>query len=61
MINQWKEYIELTTDVLNKVNNIEMDLWRKKNMPVVNSLLKPDCFYKRQRYWCYGSKIQCNY
>lgn len=46
MVDQWKKYMELTTDVVNKVNNIQMDIWRKHNMPVVNSLLKPDCFTK---------------
>lgn len=46
MVDQWKKYMELTTDVVNKVNNIQMDIWRRHNMPVVNSLLKPDCFTK---------------
>ena len=56
MINQWEKYIELTTDVLNKVNNIQMDLWRKKNMPVVNSLLKPDCFTKGRDLGVMGAR-----
>lgn len=41
---QWLEYIHKITEVVNKVNNIQMDLWRKHNMPPVASLLKPDCF-----------------
>ncbi len=56
MMNQWEKYIELTTDVLNKVNNIQMDLWRKKNMPVVNSLLKPDCFTKGRDLGVMGAR-----
>jgi 4-hydroxyphenylacetate decarboxylase large subunit len=56
MMDQWEKYIELTTDVLNKVNNIQMDLWRKKNMPVVNSLLKPDCFAKGRDIGAMGAR-----
>jgi len=56
MMNQWEKYIELLTDVLNKVNNIQMDLWRKHNMPVVNSLLKPDCFTRGKHIGTMGSR-----
>ena len=56
MLEQWKEYIELTTDVVNKCNNIQMDLWRKHNMPVVNSLLKPDCFEKGKHLGVMGAR-----
>lgn len=56
LIDQWKNYMELTTDVVNKVNNIQMDLWRTMNMPVVNSLLKPDCFTKGQDIGMMGSR-----
>ena len=56
MMAQWEKYIELTTDVLNKINNIQMDLWRKKNMPVVNSLLKPDCFAKGRDIGAMGAR-----
>lgn len=43
MMGQWQEYMELITDVVNKANNLQMDIWRKHNMPVVASMLKPDC------------------
>lgn len=56
MLDQWKEYMELTTDVVNKCNNIQMDLWRKYNMPVVNSLLKPDCFKKGKHIGTMGAR-----
>jgi len=56
MVQQWESYLELTTDVVNKVNNIQMDLWRTKNPPVVNSLLKPDCFTKGQDIGMMGSR-----
>ena len=56
MMDQWKEYMELTTDVVNKCNNIQMDLWRKYNMPAVNSLLKPDCFKKGKHIGTMGAR-----
>lgn len=56
MMDQWKEYMDITTDVLNKCNNIQMDLWRKHNMPVVNSLLKPDCFTKGKHIGTMGAR-----
>lgn len=40
---QWQTYMELITNVVNKVNNLQMDIWRKHNMPAVASMLKPDC------------------
>lgn len=46
LLNQFKEYYELSCDVLAKTNNIQHDIWRKKNMAVFSSLLKPDCLDK---------------
>ncbi|WP_426350069.1 4-hydroxyphenylacetate decarboxylase large subunit [Alloiococcus sp. CFN-8] len=40
----WGHYLTIATDCVNKANNLQMDIWRKHNMPVVQSLLKPDCF-----------------
>jgi 4-hydroxyphenylacetate decarboxylase large subunit len=56
MMDQWKEYMELLMDVVNKVNNIQMDLWRKHSMPAVNSLLKPDCFKKGKHIGTMGAR-----
>lgn len=42
----WKtfiEYYEKIVDVLVRANNIQHDIWRKINIPVFHSLLKPDC------------------
>ena len=44
IFTQWEKYMELIIDVVNRVNNLQMDIWRKHNMPVVQSMLKPDCF-----------------
>ncbi|SHG68780.1 4-hydroxyphenylacetate decarboxylase subunit B [Thermosyntropha lipolytica DSM 11003] len=42
----FKEYYEMTVDCLAKCNNIQHDIWRKNNMAIFNSLLKPDCLTK---------------
>ena len=56
MLDQWKKYLEFTYDILNRINNVQMDLWRKQNMPAVASLLKPDCFKKGQDIGAMGSR-----
>ncbi|MBU1096459.1 MAG: 4-hydroxyphenylacetate decarboxylase large subunit [Bacteroidetes bacterium] len=43
---QFKLYWQKTCDVLAWTNNIQHDIWRKNNMAVFNSLLKPDCLDK---------------
>lgn len=48
LLKQWELYLEKAIEVVNKVNNIQMDVWRKRNMPIIQSLLKPDCFKKGQ-------------
>lgn len=40
---QFKLYWQETVDVLALTNNIQHDIWRKNNMAVITSLLKPDC------------------
>lgn len=35
-----------TVDCLTATNNIQHDIWRKQNMAILNSLLKPDCLSK---------------
>ncbi|WP_053954968.1 4-hydroxyphenylacetate decarboxylase large subunit [Inediibacterium massiliense] len=46
LIETFKEYYEKAVDILAKTNNIQHDVWRKQNMSLVNSLLKPDCLEK---------------
>jgi 4-hydroxyphenylacetate decarboxylase large subunit len=41
--NQFKSYWQKTCQVLAWTNNIQHDIWRKNNMAILNSLLKPDC------------------
>ncbi|MDU2064912.1 MAG: 4-hydroxyphenylacetate decarboxylase large subunit [Sporomusaceae bacterium] len=60
MLDQWKAYMELTTEVVNRCNNLQMDIWRKYNMPVVNSLLKPDCFTKGKHIGTMGARYNAS-
>ena len=41
-------YLPRIWDLGNRVNNIQMDIWRKDCPPVVNSLMKYNCFEKGQ-------------
>jgi 4-hydroxyphenylacetate decarboxylase large subunit len=43
---QFKLYWQKAVEVLTYANNIQHDIWRKNNMAVFNSLLKPDCLDK---------------
>lgn len=58
---QFKEYYELTCDVLAKTNNIQHDIWRKKNMAVLSSMLKPDCLDKGQHIGNLGYRYNATY
>lgn len=43
---QFKLYWQETVLALDKCNNIQHDVWRKNNMAILTSLLKPDCLDK---------------
>ncbi len=43
---EYKKYWQKTCEVLALTNNIQHDVWRKNNMAVFNSMLKPDCLDK---------------
>ena len=40
LIELWGYYMDLCCNAVNKVNNLQMDIWRKQNMPAVQSMLK---------------------
>ena len=44
--DQFKLYWQKAVEVLDYTNNLQHDIWRKNNMAVINSLLKPDCLDK---------------
>jgi 4-hydroxyphenylacetate decarboxylase large subunit len=43
LFDQVKAYFAQAVEVLSLTNNIQHDIWRKNNMAILNSLLKPDC------------------
>ncbi|SDF27905.1 4-hydroxyphenylacetate decarboxylase large subunit [Sporolituus thermophilus] len=57
----FKEYYELVVDCLVKTNNIQHDIWRKQNMAVFNSLLKPDCLDKGQHIGNLGYRYNATF
>jgi len=52
----WMAWMRELLEVANKINNIQMDVWRKINPPVVQSLLKADCFKKGQHIGDCGAR-----
>lgn len=46
LFQQMQDYFAKAVEVLSLANNIQHDIWRKNNMAVLNSLLKPDCLDK---------------
>ena len=46
LFEQVKKYFARAVEVLSLTNNIQHDIWRKNNMAIFNSLLKPDCLDK---------------
>jgi len=40
---EFQDRFRKTVDCLTACNNIQHDIWRKQNMAIFNSLLKPDC------------------
>lgn len=57
----FQEYYALTCDCLTKTNNIQHDIWRKNNMSIVNSFLKPDCLDKGQHIGNMGYRYNATY
>ncbi|MBN2543298.1 4-hydroxyphenylacetate decarboxylase large subunit [bacterium] len=46
LFEQVKTYFAKAVEVLSLTNNIQHDVWRKNNMAIFNSILKPDCLEK---------------
>lgn len=59
--NQFKIYYKEAVDILAKTNNIQHDIWRKHNMSVVNSFMKPDCLDKGQHIGNMGYRYNATY
>ncbi|MCM0647516.1 4-hydroxyphenylacetate decarboxylase large subunit [Clostridium swellfunianum] len=61
LYEQFKDYYDLTCDVLARTNNIQHDIWRKKNMAVFSSMLKPDCLDKGHHIGNLGYRYNATY
>lgn len=48
VVEVFKDYYKQAINVLERANNIELDIWRKFDTSIINSLLKPDCLDKGQ-------------
>ena len=59
--DQFKEYYRMTCDVLTRTNNIQHDVWRRHNMSLVNSMLKPDCLDRGQHIGNMGYRFNATY
>ncbi|MBM7871150.1 4-hydroxyphenylacetate decarboxylase large subunit [Clostridium pascui] len=59
--NTYKEYYDITCDCLARTNNIQHDIWRKNNMSVFSSMLKPDCLDKGQHIGNMGYRYNATY
>ena len=61
LIEAFELYYEDTIRILAKTNNIEHDIWRKHNMSVVNSFLKPDSLDKGQHIGNLGYRYNATF
>jgi 4-hydroxyphenylacetate decarboxylase large subunit len=57
----FREYFEIVVDCLCTCNNIQHDIWRKNNMAVFNSMMKPDCLEKGRHIGNMGYRYNGTY
>lgn len=57
----FQDYFAQTVNTLTKCNNIQHDVWRKANMAIFNSLLKPDCLGKGHHIGNLGYRYNATY
>ncbi|MFA8301058.1 MAG: 4-hydroxyphenylacetate decarboxylase large subunit [Hyphomicrobiales bacterium] len=61
VLDQFKKYYKEAVDILAKTNNIQHDIWRRHNMSVVNSFMKPDCLEVGQHIGNMGYRYNATY
>lgn len=57
----YKEYYAMILEVTVKAANIQHDIWRERNMSIVNSLMKPDCLEKGHHIGHMGTRYNATY
>ncbi len=61
LVRVFKMYYEMTVDCLATTNNIQHDIWRKNNMSVINSFLKPDGLERGRHIGHLGYRFNATY
>ncbi|MCM1990851.1 4-hydroxyphenylacetate decarboxylase large subunit [Oceanirhabdus seepicola] len=61
LVETFSDYYKVAVDILAKTNNVQHDIWRKHNMSVVNSFMKPDCLDKGQHIGNMGYRYNATY
>jgi 4-hydroxyphenylacetate decarboxylase large subunit len=61
LVETFKEYYTIIVDCLATTNNIQHDIWRKNNMGVFQSMLKPDCLDKGQHIGNLGYRFNATF
>lgn len=59
--NVYKQYYERVLEVTVKAANIQHDIWRERNMSIVNSLMKPDCLETGHHIGHMGTRYNATY
>lgn len=57
----YRQYYELVLGVTVKAANIQHDIWRERNMSIVNSLMKPDCLKNGHHIGHMGTRYNATY
>lgn len=57
----YRHYYEMVLDVTVRAANIQHDIWRERNMSIVNSLMKPDCLEKGHHIGHMGTRYNATY
>lgn len=59
--DQYKKYYAKTLEPTVKAGNIQHDIWRDRNMCIVNSLFKPDCLKNGHHIGHMGTRYNATY
>lgn len=57
----YQDYYAMVLEVTVKAANIQHDIWRERNMSLVNSVMKPDCLTKGHHIGHMGTRYNATY
>ncbi len=61
LVDQFRIYYEMAVDCLTTTNNLQHDIWRKNNMTVMGSFLKPDCLERGKHIGQLGYRFNATF